>query len=110
MTNAVRGTIMNLRSDSYLTLGAVQPFTLFLYTLYVVCRFYIVTYRNSYIMLYMYTRGQNFTVSVDAHFHIGMSTLIVNTGKISHFAWDAYYHSGMPIFTVKMGIRMPIFT
>ena len=72
MTNAVRGTIMNLRSDSYLTLGAVQPFTLFLYTLYVVCRFYIVTYRNSYIMLYMYTRGQNFTVSVDAHFHIGI--------------------------------------
>ena len=47
---------------------------------------------------------------LDAHFHVGMSTLIVKTGKISLFAWDAYFHSGMPIFTVKLGIRMPIFT
>ena len=46
----------------------------------------------------------------DAHIHVGMSTLIVITGKISLFALDAYFHSGMPIFTVKMGIRMPIFT
>ena len=41
----------------------------------------------------------------DVHFHVGMSTLIVITGKISLFALDAYFHSGMPIFTVKIGIR-----
>ena len=40
----------------------------------------------------------------DVHFHVGMSTLIVITGKISLFALDAYFHSGMPIFTVKIGI------
>ena len=45
--------------------------------------------------------------SVAAVYHY---TLIVITGKISLFALDAYFHSGMPIFTVKMGIRMPIFT
>ena len=45
----------------------------------------------------------------DAHFYVGMCTLIVKMGKIS-FAWDAYFHSGMPIFTVKIGTRMPIFT
>jgi len=28
----------------------------------------------------------------DAHFHVGMSTLIVKMGKISLFAWDAYFH------------------
>ena len=27
----------------------------------------------------------------DAHFHIRMPTLIVNMGKISLFAWDAYF-------------------
>ena len=26
------------------------------------------------------------------------------------FAWDAYFHSGMPIFIVKMGTRVPVFT
>ena len=57
----------------------------------------------------------------DIHFHVGMSTLIVITGKISLFALDAYFHSGMPIFTVKnrhpdayiyvnIGIGVPIFT
>ena len=71
-------------------------------------------HRNSYIMLYMYTRGKNFTVSVDAHFHIGMSTLIVNTGKISQFAWDAYIYceNGHPdaYIYVNIGIGVPIFT
>ena len=57
----------------------------------------------------------------DAHILIGMSTLIVITGNISLFALDAYFYSGMPIFTVKIGIPdayidvnigigMPIFT
>ena len=44
----------------------------------------------------------------DAHFYVG-SLHSVKRGKIS-FAWDAYYHSGMPIFTVKIGTRMTIFT
>ena len=44
----------------------------------------------------------------DAHFHVRMSTLIAITGKIALFALDAYFHGGMPIFTVKIGIRMPI--
>ena len=35
----------------------------------------------------------------DAHFHVGMSTLIVKTGKISLFALDAYFYSRIPIFT-----------
>ena len=46
----------------------------------------------------------------DAHFHVGMCTLIVITGKISLFELDAYFHSGMSMFTVKIGIQMPIFT
>ena len=31
-------------------------------------------------------------------------------GKILLFVQGAYFHSGMPIFTVKMGTQMPIFT
>ena len=46
----------------------------------------------------------------DAYFHIGVPTLIVRKrGKIS-LAWGAYFHSGVSIFTVKMGIRVPVFT
>ena len=64
----------------------------------------------SYIML-IYSWAEFYCLCVwDAHFHIRMPRLIVNMGKISLFAWDAYYHSGMPTFTVKTGIRMPIFT
>jgi len=38
-----------------------------------------------------------------AYFSIGIAAYS------SLFAWDAYFNRGMPIFTVKMGIRMPIF-
>ena len=54
--------------------------------------------------------GRTLLFVLDAHFHIGMCTLIVITGKISLFELDAYFHSKMPIFTVKIGIQMPIFT
>ena len=43
-------------------------------------------------------------------FYVGMPVLIFKMGKILLFARGAYFHSGMPIFTVKMGTRMPIFT
>ena len=43
-------------------------------------------------------------------FYIGMPILIVRMGKILLFARGAYFHSGMLIFTVKMGTWMPIFT
>ena len=39
-----------------------------------------------------------------------VAVLIVITGKISLFAIDAYFHSWMPMFTEKIGIRMPILT
>ena len=42
-------------------------------------------------------------------FYVGMPILIVRMGKILLFARGAYFHSGMLIFTVKMGTRMPIF-
>ena len=46
----------------------------------------------------------------EAFYYVGMPTLFVRMGKILLFAWGAYFHSGMPIFTVKMGTRTPIFT
>ena len=36
-------------------------------------------------------------------------SLLNKTGKIL-FAWGAYFHSEIPIFTVKMDTRMPLFT
>ena len=60
---------------------------------------------NCYILV-----GRILLFVCDAHFYVGMSTLIAKTGKISLFACDAYFHSGMPIFTVKIGTWMPIFT
>ena len=36
-------------------------------------------------------------------------TIIVKMGKILLFGWGAYFHSGMAIFTVKIGNGMPIF-
>ena len=49
-------------------------------------------------------------ISMIVCIYIGMPTLIVEIGKILLFAWGAYFHSRMLIFTVKMGTRMPIFT
>ena len=39
--------------------------------------------------------GQNFTVCVDAYFHIGMSTLITRENIADAYFW------GIPIFTCQ---------
>ena len=60
--------------------------------------------------IYTYPQAESQCVHGIPSFYVGMSILIVRMGKILLFAGGAYFHSGMPIFTVKIGTWMPIFT
>ena len=62
---------------------------------------------NCYIGLYswLWLLLLYFTVCVDDYFHIGMSTHIADSQQAKYRcfeSWDAYFHSGMPIFIVTI--------
>ena len=60
--------------------------------------------------MYTYPQAESQCLHGISSFYVGMPILIVRMGKILLFARGAYFHSGMLIFTVKMGTWMPIFT
>ena len=77
---------------------------------YIYVKFHRLHEMHIFTGIYTYPQAESQWLHGISSFYVGTPILIVRMGKILLFTRGAYFHSGMPIFAVKMGTRMPIFT